>query len=89
MAEVSIYVTEAARGCCVGKSLLRAAVADSESQGIWTLQACIFPENTASLALHRSCGFREVGYLERIARLNGVWRNLSLLERRSEVAGRD
>ena len=59
----------------------------SEKNGIWTLQASIFPQNEASIALHKSCGFREVGVRERIARLHGVWRNTVLLERRSKAVG--
>ena len=72
----------------IGKALLRALIAASEQNGIWTLPAGIFPENQASLALVRSCGFREVGLRERTARLDGVWRDVVLLERRSAVAGR-
>jgi L-amino acid N-acyltransferase YncA len=67
--EVSVYVAVAARGCGVGKSLLKALVEESERHGIWTLQAGIFPENTASIALHKSCGFREVGFRQRIGKL--------------------
>ncbi len=88
VAEVSVYIAEAARGQGVGKALLQALVEDSESHGIWTLQAGIFPENTASLALHKSCGFREVGRRERIGQMGGVWRDVLLLERRSQVVGR-
>jgi len=84
VAEVSIYVAAAARGRGVGRALLQALVAASEAAGIWTLQAGIFPENAASLALHRRCGFRLVGVRERIGRTaNGVWRDVWLLERRS------
>lgn len=88
VAEVSVYIAEAARGQGVGKALLQALVEDSESHGIWTLQAGIFPENTASLALHKSCGFREVGRRERIGQMDGVWRDVVLLERRSRIVGR-
>jgi L-amino acid N-acyltransferase YncA len=87
VAEVSIYVAASARGQGVGKILLRAAVAASEEAGIWTLQAGIFPENLASIALHRSCGFREVGLRKRLGRLAGVWRDVMLLERRSTTVG--
>lgn len=83
VAEVSVYVAESARGRGVGLALLEALVAESEQQGIWTLQAGIFPENTASLELHRKCGFRVVGERERIGKLGGVWRDVLLLERRS------
>jgi phosphinothricin acetyltransferase len=87
VAEVSVYVAAAARGRGVGRSLLEALVAQSEAAGLWTLQAGVFPENEASLAIHRLCGFREVGRRERIGKLGGVWRDVVLLERRSRVAG--
>jgi L-amino acid N-acyltransferase YncA len=87
VAEVSIYVAASAQGQGLGKSLLRAAVAGSEEAGIWTLQAGIFPENLASIALHKSCGFREVGVRDRLGRLAGVWRDVMLLERRSNIVG--
>ncbi len=87
VAEVSVYVAARARGSGIGKALLRALVAESERAGFWTLQASIFRENTASLALHKACGFREVGYRERIGRMNGIWRDTLLLERRSKVTG--
>jgi phosphinothricin acetyltransferase len=88
VASLSIYVAEAARGQGVGKALLQALIEASEQQGIWTLEAGIFPENTASLALHKSCGFREIGRRERIAQMDSVWRDVILLERRSQVVGR-
>jgi phosphinothricin acetyltransferase len=66
---------------------LQALIEQSQQNGIWTLQAGIFPENTGSIALHKSCGFREVGLRERIGRLNGYWRNVLLLERRSANVG--
>jgi L-amino acid N-acyltransferase YncA len=84
VAEVSVYVAEDARGRGIGSALLEALVERSEAAGIWTLQAGVFPENRASLALHRACGFRTVGIRERIARLDGAWRDVVLLERRSE-----
>ncbi len=87
VAEVSIYVTASARGAGIGKTLLRRLIKESERQGIWTLQAGVFPENKASIALHKACGFRAVGYRERIGEMNGIWRDVILLERRSEVAG--
>jgi phosphinothricin acetyltransferase len=83
VAEVTVYVTESARGRGFGRALLEALIAESERNGIWTLQASIFPENTASVKLHLRCGFREVGRRERIAVLNGVWRDTLLFERRS------
>ncbi|MBI1745743.1 MAG: N-acetyltransferase [Acidobacteria bacterium] len=85
VAEVSLYVAAAARGQGVGKSLLSALIAESERAGIWTLQGGIFPENVASLRLTKSCGFREVGYRERIGQMDGVWRNVILVERRRAV----
>lgn len=87
VAEVSVYVGERARGAGVGRALLDALVESSERQGIWTLQAGVFPENGASLALHERCGFRQVGRRERIGRMRGVWRDTLLLERRSRVVG--
>ncbi|GAA4356374.1 GNAT family N-acetyltransferase [Hymenobacter saemangeumensis] len=87
VAEVSVYLAAAARGRGLGQQLLAALVADSEANGIWTLQAGIFPENTASLRIHAAAGFREVGRRERIAQLHGVWRDTLLLERRSQVVG--
>ena len=84
VAEVTVYVTESARGQGIGRTLLEALIDESEKQGIWTLQASIFPENKASIELHLRCGFREVGRRERIAMLNGVWRDTILLERRSK-----
>ncbi len=82
VAEVTVYVAENARGKGIGRALLEALVTESEQNGIWTLQASIFPENTASIELHKRCGFREVGRRERIAMLNGVWRDTLLFERR-------
>lgn len=87
VAEVTVYVTESARGQSIGRALLEALIAESETNGIWTLQASIFPENTASVKLHLRCGFREVGRRERIAVLNGVWRDTLLFERRSHSVG--
>ena len=89
VAEVSVYVAELSRGSGVGRKLLQRLIDESEQNGIWTLQAGIFPENAGSIALHRACGFREVGRRERIGKMNGVWRNTVLLERRSSVAGVD
>ena len=85
VAELTVYVAESARGQGIGRALLEALIIESERNGIWTLQASIFPENTASVELHRRCGFREVGRRERIAMLHGVWRDTLLFERRSEA----
>lgn len=87
VAEVSIYVAESARGKGIGRALLMELICRSEQNEIWTLQAGIFPENTASIALHKSFGFREVGVRERIGQLHGRWRNTVLLERRSPIVG--
>lgn len=87
VAEVSIYVAASARGQGVGKILLLALVDASEAAGIWTLQAGIFPENVSSISLHKGVGFREIGYRERVGRMNGLWRDVVLLERRSRVVG--
>ncbi|MGH7563087.1 MAG: GNAT family N-acetyltransferase [Gemmatimonadota bacterium] len=89
VAEVSVYVGAAARGRGIGGRLLAALVEASEEAGIWTLQAGIFPENEASLAIHRSCGFRVVGQRERLGRLADEWRDVILLERRSGSVGVD
>lgn len=88
VAESSIYIAAAARGQGIGKRLLGALIAASEAAGIWTLQTGIFPENAASLALHKACGFRIVGTRERIGQLHGVWKDVVFLERRSPVVGR-
>ncbi len=87
VAEVSVYIAEEFRKQGIGLKLLRRLIAESEQHGIWTLQASVFPENAATVALHQRCGFREVGRRSRIGRLNGVWRDTMLLERRSEVVG--
>jgi len=87
VAEVSIYVAERARGSGVGRQLMARLIADSEAAGIWTLQAGIFPENIASIALHERGGFRIVGRRERIGQMNGRWRDVVLMERRSSVVG--
>ncbi|MHC4792560.1 MAG: GNAT family N-acetyltransferase [Planctomycetota bacterium] len=87
VAEVSLYVKASARGQGIGKALLRAVIKESEDAGIWTLQGGSFPENIASIALQKSCGFREVGRRERIGQMDGVWRDVILMERRSKVVG--
>ena len=85
VAEISAYVGEEARGQGVGSALLATAIESSEHAGIWTLQTGVFPENAPSLGLLRRFGFRALGTQERIGRLHGVWRDVVLLERRSEV----
>lgn len=89
VAEVSVYVGTEFRGMGAGRLLLSALIDGSEAEGIWTLQASIFPENAASIELHRACGFREVGRRERIAQRDGRWRDTVLLERRSRTVGVD
>lgn len=81
--EHSVYVHPAARGRKVASALLKALVNSTERAGIWTIQSGIFPENTASLAVHRRAGFRVIGTRERIGRHHGVWRDVVLVERRS------
>ena len=81
--EHSVYVHPAARGQGTGRRLLAALITSTEAAGIWTIQSGIFPENTASLALHRAAGFRVVGTRERIAQHQGRWRDVVLIERRS------
>jgi L-amino acid N-acyltransferase YncA len=85
--EVSVYVHNRARGKGLGKQLLQQLITASEENNYWTLQAGLFPENTASLAIHHACGFRTIGTRERIGKMNGVWRDTVLLERRSNKAG--
>jgi L-amino acid N-acyltransferase YncA len=85
VAEVSVYVAAEARGHRVGSALLVRLVENSESDGIWTLQAGIFPENIPSLQLHFRCGFRIVGTRERLGQLRGRWRDVLLLERRTPI----
>lgn len=84
--EHSVYVDPAAAGRGVGRALMLALIASTEAAGIWTIQSGVFPENAASLALHRSLGFREVGVRERIGRRDGVWRDVVLVERRSDYS---
>jgi len=83
--EHSVYVHPGARGQGTGRLLLGALIASTEAAGIWTIQSGIFPENTASLALHRAAGFRVVGIRERLGRHRGRWRDVALIERRSPV----
>jgi phosphinothricin acetyltransferase len=87
VAEVSIYVAEAARASGIGTKLISRLIVDSEAQSIWTLQAGIFPENAASIQLHLNAGFRVVGTRERLGCMHGRWRDVVLMERRSSVVG--
>lgn len=83
VAEVSVYVAGATRGRGVGRTLLAELVRASEDAGLWTLQAGIFPENLASIAIHHRCGFRTVGVREKLGKMGDTWRDVCLLERRS------
>lgn len=87
VAEVSVYVADEGQNKGVGRLLLEHLIEAAERAGVWTLQAMVFPENEASLRLHQQCGFRLVGYRERLARLKGVWRDVMLMERRSARVG--
>ena len=89
VAEVSVYIGADYRGRGIGTRLLEALIAESERNGVWTLQSSTFPENEASVRLQRRFGFRVVGRRERIARRDGRWRDTLILERRSSVAGTD
>ncbi len=85
--EHSVYVDPGFCGRGIGTALLTALIRSTESAGIWTIQAGVFPENTASLALHRRAGFRVIGTRERVGRQHGRWRDVVLIERRSPTAG--
>jgi L-amino acid N-acyltransferase YncA len=87
VAELSVYVAARARGQKIGSKLLPALAEASEREGIWTLQAGIFPENVSSLEIHKRAGFRVVGIRERLGLLDGRWRDVVLLERRSRLVG--
>jgi L-amino acid N-acyltransferase YncA len=89
VAEVSIYVDPDFRGKGVGDKLMDALIEESENNGIWTLQAGIFPENIASVKLHRKHGFRIIGIKERLSKMNDKWRDVAMLERRSKSVGID
>ncbi|MBD3903370.1 GNAT family N-acetyltransferase [Chryseobacterium sp. Ch-15] len=89
VAEVSVYVATDARGKGVGEILLNELIKQSESNEIWTLQSGIFSENQGSIKLHERCGFRIVGYREKIGKKNGVWKDNILMEYRSKIVGID
>ncbi len=87
VAEVSVYVSNDARGKKIGAYLLKTLIDQSEEQGYWTLQSGIFPENLASIKLHEKQGFRKIGYRERIGQLDGDWKDNILMEKRSNKKG--
>lgn len=87
VAEVSIYVGRTSRGKGIGQKLLNTLIEVSEKKGIWTLQAGVFKENGSSIALHEKCGFRVIGFREKVGKLNGQWFDNILLERRSKKVG--
>jgi len=84
VAEVSIYLTPSVQGKGLGKILLQKLILESEEKGFWMLQSGIFPENIASIKVHQQLGFRKVGHREKIAQMNGIWRDIVLMERRSK-----
>jgi phosphinothricin acetyltransferase len=87
VAEVSVYVASSYKGQKIGTRLLESLISQSESKGFWTLQAGIFPENIGSIKLHEKLGFRQLGFREKIGKMNGIWRDTILLERRSKKVG--
>lgn len=87
VAEISIYMKNAAQGKGFGSMLLKKLVLDSEEHQFWTLQSGIFPENEPSIIIHKKLGFLEVGRREKLGQMNGVWRDIILLERRSKIVG--
>jgi phosphinothricin acetyltransferase len=87
--EVSVYVSQKARGRGVGKALLKELILQSEKNEFWTLTAGIFPENDASMQIHKQAGFKVLGIREKIGKMDGRWRDTVMLERRSEVVGVD
>lgn len=87
VAELSVYVGADSRGSGAGLKLMEALIAESEANGLWTLQAGVFPENAASIRLHEKAGFRQLGYRERIGQLHGIWKDNVLFERRSNSIG--
>ncbi|MEY8019240.1 N-acetyltransferase family protein [Muriicola sp. SD30] len=85
--EVSVYVSKNHWGKGIGKKLLNALIESSEKEGFWTLQSGIFPENKGSVNIHLQCGFRQIGYRERIGQLDGEWKDNLIFERRSKKVG--
>ena len=87
VAEVSIYISAQHRGQKIGYQLLKQVIAESEANNIWMLQSGIFLENASSIKIHESLGFRNIGYREKMGKMNGVWRDVLILERRSRIVG--
>jgi L-amino acid N-acyltransferase YncA len=87
VAEVSVYVAVGAQGTGIGQKLLSHLILESENNEIWMLQAGIFPENIGSITLHKNNGFRQLGIREKLGQMNGIWRNVVLMERRSKTVG--
>ena len=89
VAELSIYIGNEYRGMGVGKALLEALIKESEKEGFWSLQAVVIDGNAGSVKLHESCGFRQIGYREKMGKMphTGKWLNVILMERRSQVIG--
>lgn len=87
VAEVSVYVSKKSRRKKIGELLLQRLILESEHNGYWSLQSGIFPENEASIRLHKKAGFRQIGYKERIGALDGVWKDNILMEKRSQTVG--
>ena len=87
VAEVSVYVADQSQGKGVGQKLLSHLITESENNNIWMLQAGIFPENIGSIQLHKKNGFRKLGIRDKLGKMNGVWRDVALMERRSKTVG--
>jgi L-amino acid N-acyltransferase YncA len=87
VAEVSVYIDDAHHGLGIGSALLKTLVDESETNEIWTLQSSVFPESLATIALHKKYRFREFGIRQRIAKLDNIWRDTLIMERRSEIVG--
>jgi L-amino acid N-acyltransferase YncA len=87
VAEVSVYIDPSFKRMGIGDQLMKQLIAESEKHGIWTLQAGIFPENKASIALHLKNGFKILGIREKIGKMDNIWRDTAMLERRSKVVG--
>ncbi|WP_286856642.1 GNAT family N-acetyltransferase [Sphingobacterium sp. UBA7625] len=87
VAEVSIYISNDHKGKGIGKALMTKLITESEIHGIWTIQSGMFPENEATIALHKSTGFRIIGHREKIGKLGDTWRDTVIMERRSKTIG--